>query len=241
MELPPLHEGTFVERINRFLGLVRLNGEEILCFIPNPGRMEELLLKNATVYLVRENYQQRSTESKQTPSKESGRKTEYDLFGVLEGNTFVCIDSRLPSRLFSEAIETGGIEEFDGYMVEKKEPRFKDVRFDLLLMGKEVCVVETKSCTLVVDGTAMFPDAPTERGRKHLYRLIEARNSGMRAVVVFVIQRDDAFRLSPNKKTDPEFALTLFHAMNSGVETLAYLTRKDENRLYLAERIPVEV
>lgn len=241
MELPPLYEGTFVERINRFLGLVHLNGEEILCFIPNPGRMEELLLKDATVYLVRKNYRQRSIESKQTLHEKSGRKTKYDLFGVLEGDTFVCIDSRLPPKLFSEAIETGEIEEFDGYVIEKKEPRFRDVRFDLLLIGKEVCVVETKSCTLVVDNTAMFPDAPTERGRKHLYRLIEARDSGMRAVVVFVVQRDDADRLSPNKKTDPEFASTLFHAMNSGVEVLAYLTQKDENRLYMSEQIPVEV
>jgi len=130
-----------IGRPNRFLGVVELNGESVECFIPNPGRMHELMVPGTKVYLIHR------------PGDH--RKTDYDLTLVEYSNTLVSIDSRLPNHMLREAITENRFSEFQGYRVERAEPTFHDSRLDLLLSdGANQALVEAKSCTLVEDGIA---------------------------------------------------------------------------------------
>ncbi len=227
MDLGFLKKGKFLKRLNRFLGAVEVDGKESLCFIPNPGRLQELLKNGSEVYL-----------------KEVGgqkRKTTFDLVAVMSGDVFVSVDSRLPSKLFAEAIDKGVLEEFRGCSFTRFEPGFEDVRFDVELSCQSRCLVETKSCTLVVDGVALFPDAPTVRGKRHMEMLAEAKKRGLRSAVVIVIQRDDARVFRPNEETDPDFSMALKRAVREGVEVYAYLTEFENNTLFLTHPVEVDV
>ncbi len=227
MDLGVLKKGIFRERYNRFLGAVEVDTKIYLCFIPNPGRLQELLKNGAEIYL------------KEVSG--SKRKTSFDLVAVRFNNVFVSIDSRLPPRLFAEAIRDGSLEEFSGCAISGFEPGFEGVRFDIELICRSRCFVETKSCTLVEDGVALFPDAPTERGRKHVEMLIEARKRGIRSVIAIIIQRNDADVFRPNKETDPEFSEALKKAVVNGVEVYAYLTEFRDNSLFLSNSVEVDV
>jgi len=153
--------GVFQERPNRFLALVRLGDVTVPCFVPNPGRLLELLVLGVRVLL------------KEVLKEE--RKTPYDLIGVWKDGQKVSIDSRVPNKLMLEALRNGDLEEFSEYDVVKPEWSYNHTRFDFFLTnGTEKCVLEVKSCTLVVNGRALFPDAPTERGRRHMLALIDA-------------------------------------------------------------------
>jgi len=214
-------------RRNRFLGCVDLAGKRVECFIPNPGRMHELMVPGARVYLCH-----RSGEN---------RKTGYDLTMVQLGETLVSIDSRLPNQLLMEAITGGKLPEFRGYHVERTEPRLRDSRLDLLLCrGAEQMLVEVKSCTLVEEGVAYFPDAPTRRGARHMKVLSEAREKG-RAAVCFIIQRDDALVWSPNKEMDPRFTENLRAAVDNGVEVYAYICSVTLDGVEILRRVPVSL
>lgn len=206
--LDRLVPAVFKERPNRFLGVVEVGGEETLCFIPNPGRMEELLYPSSKVYLMK------------MPSE--ARKTRYDLILVNLKGTLVSIDSRLPNRLVAEAIQLSNFSEFQGLRIEKKEPLFGGSRLDFLLTGdSDQLFLEVKSCTLVRDGTGLFPDAPTQRGSRHLKTLASGLTVG-RSAILFVIQRPDAKNLRPNDATDPEFGKNLSLVKDLGVEICAY-------------------
>ncbi|MEM2936531.1 MAG: DNA/RNA nuclease SfsA [Candidatus Bathyarchaeia archaeon] len=146
--------GTFQKRPNRFLALVRVNGTVVPCFLPNPGRLHELLVPDVKVIL------------KEAP--EGDRKTPYDLIGVWANDHKISVDSRVPNQLLLEALRNQELEEFSMYRVVKPEWSFGHTRFDFLLTdGVKKCLLEAKSCTLVEGGRALFPDAPTERGRRH--------------------------------------------------------------------------
>jgi len=150
----PLTPATFKARLNRFLGEVEIEGRRALCFIPNPGRMEELLRIDARIHLLER--------------IKGVRKTRYDLVLVDTDGTLVSIDSRTPNTVVAEAIETGRLPEFRGLRIEKRELTFGDSRLDLRLAGcSSSLMLEVKSCTLVEDGVGFFPDAPTKRGRRH--------------------------------------------------------------------------
>jgi len=182
---------TFKARPNRFLGEVEIDGDRVLCFIPNPGRMEELLHPDANVYLL------------EKPSEH--RKTGFDLVLVDLCGTLVSVDSRMPNKVVAEAIETRRMPVFRGLRIAKREPVFEDSRLDFRLVDAQTSMLlEVKSCTLVRDETGLFPDAPTERGRRHLRTLVRALEVG-RAAMTFLIQRSDAVSLRPNEETDPRF------------------------------------
>lgn len=223
----PLLKATFEDRPNRFLGTVRVDDRRVSCYIPNPGRMEELLIPGTEVYL-----------SEKAPVH---RKTSYDLVLVKKGGTLVSIDSRIPNKFMAEFIEKGLIREFDGYGIGRQEYTFGDSRLDFLLtQGAEKMFLEVKSCTLVVGGVALFPDAPTKRGSRHLRALISGLAQG-RASVAFVIQRDDASTLRPNEATDPVFAETIREAERKGVEVYAYSSNVTLEGITIKKRVQVNL
>jgi sugar fermentation stimulation protein A len=152
----------------------------------------------------------------------------------------VSIDTRVPNRLVREALRNSDLPELTGYQGIQPEYRYGHSRLDFLLTRDEArCLVEVKSCTLVEDGVARFPDAPTARGRRHLAELITAKQEGMRACVLFVVQREDAQWFTPNDATDPAFGMMLRRAVQEGVEAYAYLAPLGGHTIVLHGRIEV--
>jgi sugar fermentation stimulation protein A len=221
----PLIPAVFIERPNRFLGIVEIEGRTTQCFIPNPGRMRELLHPGARVHLLR---------------KESeARKTDYDLALVDHNGVLVSIDSRVPNKVVSEAIAEGKTPEFRGLSLHRMEYTYLDSRLDILLKGEGgQLLLEVKSCTLVEGTTALFPDAPTKRGTRHLRTLQRGLTKG-RAAILFLIQRGDSQSFRPNTSTDPDFAETLREVTSIGVETYAYTSEVTERGVYISHRVPI--
>ena len=219
---------TFIDRPNRFTIIARHGSRRLKCYFPNPGRMKELLRPNTKLAI------QASMSSK------SARTTAYDTVAVRSGRRWVSIDSRVPNKLVEEALESGRLREFQSYTEVKEEFTYNRSRFDFLLESEDSsCLLEVKSCTLVVEGVGIFPDAPTARGSKHLLDLVKAKKSGYRACMLFVIQRDDATSFSPNQKTDPRFCSTLNWAIGKGVEVYAKRCKFSRFDLTLDANVPV--
>jgi sugar fermentation stimulation protein A len=208
---------------------VACDGGEVAAHVPNTGRMRELLRPGARAFL--------------TPAPEgSARKTEFDLTLIEKGRELVSVDSRLPNLLLHEAAEAGSLPQFAGYAEIRREVVFEDSRIDLLLSGGcGQLYIEAKSVNLVEAGLALFPDAPTERGRKHLGTLAKAVAQGHRAAVVFVIQRQDAVALSPYRDADPLFSDALSDAVALGVEAYAYTCRVSTKEIEIDESVPVRL
>ncbi len=205
-----LAPAVFIRRLNRFTVLVEKEGRMEMAHLPNSGRMEELLVTGADV-MVR-------------PGIGANRKTSLDFSLVRYEGRWVSVDSQLPNRLIQKALKERVLSPFTLYGKIRKEYTYGASRLDFYLEGEgPPCLMEVKSVNLVIDGIAMFPDAPTSRGTRHLQELISARKEGYRSAVVFVIQRDDAISFSPNKGTDPYFALNLKKARHAGVEVYAYI------------------
>ena len=217
----------FQSRPNRFLGVVLVDGVETLCFIPNPGRMKELLYRGALVYLI--------------PVQSETRKTQYNLVLVDHQGTLVSVDSNVPNKVVREAVDRGIIEPFKEFRVKKAEYTFGESRLDFLLESDSGnLLLEVKSCTLIRDGVALFPDAPTKRGSRHLRTLTRGLTQG-RSAVFFLIQRPDANRFMPNMETDPDFAANLKEANGEGVEVYAYSSRVDFDGVFLGSRVPIDL
>ena len=216
----------FLERTSRFTVIAERDGRLLDCFLANPGRLKELLVRGHSLLL-------------RSATFGGSRKTGFDVIGVCLNGKVVTLDSRIPNALIEEALCAGSLREFLGYRVVRSEPAFGSGGFDFLLEPK--CFVEVKSCTLVKNGVALFPDAPTARGRRHLLEMIEALRQGYRCVIIFVVQRDDAMVFRPNSDTDPEFSKALQKACSSGVEAIAYAARYADRLIELGRRIKVEV
>ncbi|MBS3794443.1 MAG: DNA/RNA nuclease SfsA [Candidatus Thorarchaeota archaeon] len=219
-------EAQFLSRPNRFLGIVGLKGNEFQAFIPNPGRMEELMIKGKTVYL------------RYLPSPK--RKTDYDLIVVKHRGILVSIDSRLPNQFVGHLLEQEELPSFSQYCEVKSEPSMFGGRFDFRLYGGSIdSIIEVKSCTLVNSGVASFPDAPTKRGARHMMHLVEVLHEGIadRACVIFVIQRPDATVFTPNDRTDPKFGKALRDAHEEGVEIMVLLTKLENWKLELLKEL----
>jgi sugar fermentation stimulation protein A len=210
MRLPAnLVPGIFVRRRNRFAADVVVDGEPCLAHVPNSGRMAELLVQGAAVLLAR------------APAA-SARRTAYSLTLVRHQGRGVGVDSRLPPALVVEAWRQGLLPLPGAYDRVQREVRLGRSRLDLRFDGPDgCCYVEAKSVTLVVDGVALFPDAPTARGAKHLGELADAVSLGHGAAVVFVVQRDDAEAMAPHAAADPRFAEALRRAAVQGVGVYA--------------------
>jgi len=220
--------GLFVERLNRFAALVEIDGLTQRVFVPNSGRMKELLVPGARVWL--QHYPL------------AHRTTAYDLVVVEHGKTMVCIDSRMPNRLLEKALTAGAIEGFAGFTGFKREPALGNSRLDFMLeYGSRQVFIEAKSVTLVANGEARFPDAPTPRGARHLAELTRQVSQGERAAVLFLIQRDDAVRFSSNDATDPDFGRALRLASRTGVEVQAWTCLVEPGQVCLGGRIPYRI
>ncbi len=223
-------KGTLVKRYKRFLAdCILENGEEITAHCPNSGRMTGCVAEGAPVILSK--------------SDNPKRKYAHTLELVKMPSSWVCANTNQANRVGFEAIRDGLISELAGYENIKAEvtyPQSKS-RVDIELTDEKLgrCFVEIKSCTLVEDGVAMFPDAPTVRGQKHLDELVEIKQLGIRPVVLFLIMRNDAQSFTPAKEIDPKFAEKLSSAVAKGVEVLAYHVDVQLGTFSLKEKIPV--
>lgn len=221
-------EGVFLKRVNKFLTIVKVEKSGVPCFLPDPGRLQELLYPGVRVLLA-------------DRQKES-RKTRYDLIAVYYGGQWISLDSRIPNKLVFEALEKKFFDEFREYSTIIPEFKFHNSRIDFLLRNEEKrCLVEVKSCTTVIDGVAFFPSAPTLRGRRHLIELMSALGEGYRSCIIFVVQRTDANVLRPYDFVDHKFGETLREASNRGVEIYAYFSEFVEKEIKIRGKIPVDL
>ena len=197
--------GIFLARPNRFIAHVQIQGETEIVHVKNTGRCRELLPVGAEVWCQK--------------SDNPSRKTKYDLITVRKGNRLINMDSQAPNLAAKEWLAAGGLGEIQNLRAETKHG---DSRFDFSFVkdGKQ-CFLEVKGVTLETDGVCAFPDAPTERGAKHLRGLTEAVKDGYGGYVLFVIQMADVKYLHPNDATDPEFGKALREAAANGVNVLA--------------------
>ena len=229
MRFPPLVEGRFIKRLNRFAALVDVERREYLAHVPNSGRMRELLVPGYRVLLV-------------PAPPGSQRKTVFDLALVDTGGVLSSADARLPNKLVAEALNSSRLPQFSEYPNVRAESVFGESRLDFMLHGKAGrCYIETKSVTLVEQGVGLFPDAPTLRGVKHLHSLMSAKAQGYRAAVIFVIQREDANAFAPHDTADPLLGSTLREAVKAGVEAYAFRCQVDERHIVLADSIPIRL
>jgi sugar fermentation stimulation protein A len=219
-------QGVFRKRVNRFAAQVDIDANPCLVHVPNPARLSELLVPGAQVLLC----------------KAGGPKTSYKLYGVVQGKTVVGIDSRFPNALFEQVIKDKSLPEFAGWTIQQKEYAFNDSRIDFLLdkEGKKR-LVEVKSCSLVMDGVALFPDVPTERGLRHVRTLTDSVNHGFEPCVVWIVQRPDAEFLTPNVRVQPQLQDALKEGLAMGLRLYAYKARIDGLEMSIMGRIPVRV
>jgi len=205
------------------------DGHQIVVHVANTGRMAELMTETNPMYVA-------------PVKRRQNRKTAYDLALVRYRDVLVGVDSRMPNLIMREAIQESILAEFRGYETIKSEVTYGGSRLDFRLSGAApVTYLETKSVNLVRDGVALFPDAPTQRGKKHLDTLLSIVESGYRASAVFVIQRSDAKSFKPNAVADSDFAKVLTAANSAGVDTYAYNCEVNLGEIRIASRVPVEL
>jgi sugar fermentation stimulation protein A len=221
-----LVEGIFLERVNRFLARVEVDGREVGVHVANSGRMKELFVPGWRV-LVR-------------PVSGDHRKTKFDLVLVDMGDALASADAQMPNPLLAEGVANGHLQQFAGYTDMRREVIFGDSRLDLMLEGPSGrCYIEAKSVTLVTNGVGLFPDAPTIRGAKHLRTLETVLEAGHRAAVVFVVQRPDASAFATSDPSDPDLADALRSAVAAGVEAYAYNCEVTERSIRLDQALPI--
>lgn len=212
----------FLERCNRFSALVEINGVREIVHVKNTGRCRELLQPGKTVMLQR--------------VQNSARKTQYDLISVYkDGLGWVNIDSQAPNHVVREWLESG--ESIFG-RIDFLRPEFTygSSRMDFYLeCAKRRILMEVKGCTLEVDGIGYFPDAPTQRGIKHLRELAEAVKKGYESYIAFVIAMPGVTKVRPNVQTHPEFAMALSEAVEAGVKVLHLPCVVGQDELYVVK------
>lgn len=211
MKYKSIVKGIFLSRPNRFIAKVNIDGREETVHVKNTGRCRELLIPGCTVYL----------EKAESPL----RKTPYDLIAVEKntgnGSILINMDSQLPNACCAEFLPLSGLFSPDAKI--KREVKFGSSRFDICVTEADRrSFVEVKGVTLERDGLALFPDAPTERGVKHINELISAKNQGFGAYIIFIIQMTGVHTFSPNTEMHPEFAEALKKAQKEGVKILAF-------------------
>ena len=227
----PLLPARFVRRDNRFRAQVERDGHLLAAHMPNSGRLGELFTPGATVWVA-------------PHQDQAARKTACDLALVEYAGVLVSVDARLPNRLVAEALAEDRLAPLAGYATVRPEARAGSSRLDFLLddgpdPAAPRCWLEVKSVTLVQDGMALFPDAPTTRGVKHLEVLAALRRAGERVAVGFVIQRTDAVGFGLHPTADPIFAATLRRVHREGVEVYAWRCAVDRDAIQLTDQVPV--
>lgn len=224
MRYQNIREAEFISRPNRFIAKIKINGAEEICHVKNTGRLGEILKKGCRVY-VGECF-------------DSGRKTKFDLIAAESENQIINIDSQAPNKVVGEWLSKSGC--FYDIRLQKPECKFRNSRFDFYLEadGKKI-FIEVKGVTLKRGEVALFPDAPTERGVKHLTELCECVDEGYDAYVIFVAKMKGVRSFSPNEATHPEFAEALRKAKNKGVKILCVDCRVESDLLEINSFIDV--
>lgn len=213
--------GTFISRPNRFIAKVNIDGMEHTVHVKNTGRCKELLVPGCTVFLEK--------------SDNPNRKTLYDLVAVVKGDRVINMDSQAPNTVFARWVK----KQLPAAFI-KREHTYKDSRFDCYIETEtDKIFVEVKGVTLEENGCVRFPDAPTERGIKHIKGLVDAVENGYKAAVFFVIQMEDVISFSPNYETQPQFGRALKDAEKAGVKILAYSCKVTPDSLEIDKAVPV--
>lgn len=206
-------KGKFISRPNRFIAYAEINGKEEICHVKNTGRCRELLIPGADIILEK--------------SDNPNRKTKFDLVSVYKNGRLINMDSQAPNKIAAELLP----KLFPHYII-KSEQKYKNSRFDFYMESENTkAFVEVKGVTLEKDNIVMFPDAPTERGIKHINELIYAVENSYDAYILFIIQLNGVKYLTPNYKTHHEFGETLKLAEQKGVKILAYDCIVKENEI----------
>ena len=220
----------FISRPNRFIAYCEVEGSVETVHVKNTGRCRELLVPDATVYL--------------SVSDNPERKTKFDLIAVeketARGRILINMDSQAPNAAAYEWVMAGGI--FGNGAEVRREVTYGNSRFDLYVeQGERRAFIEVKGVTLESDGVASFPDAPTERGIKHLHELIAAKNDGYEAYVLFVVQMKGIRAFRPNDETHKAFGDALRYAASSGVKILAYDCKVEPDKMVIDAPINIEL
>lgn len=219
----------FINRPNRFQAFVEYEGEVVMAHVPNTGRIKEILVPGCMVILRKED--------------NPARKTMYSLIAAYKGTSLINIDSQIPNRVVEEALLEGRIEELKAYKHVKREKFYKKSRFDFLLENDEgdKYYLEVKGVTLEHEGKASFPDAVTERGSRHIQELMEAKEEGFGAGIIFVLQMENMISFTPAWGRDPFFSSTLKKADEFGIDILAYECKVTETSLDLSTSVKVKI
>ena len=230
MTYPNIHPGIFIKRPNRFIAHVEVDGAEEICHVKNTGRCRELLVPGAKVWLVE--------------SDNPERKTRFDLVAVekvrADGTLLINMDSQAPNHIFREWAEAGNFR--PGLKILRGETTYGNSRFDFYWEDSEKRgFVEIKGVTLEHDGVVRFPDAPTERGVKHLEELISAKAAGYEAAVCFIVQMEGMDHLEPNDATHPAFGDALRKCAAAGVEVFALECETAPGYVKAVREIPIKL
>lgn len=221
-----IHEAVFLDRPNRFIAHILLNGQTQVCHVKNTGRCRELLLPGAEIFVQH--------------SANPARKTAYDLIAVRKGERLINMDAAAPNRVFGQWLAAGG----PGFVPELIRPErvHGHSRFDFYFEhGGRKAFAEVKGVTLEENGVVRFPDAPTERGVKHLHGLIRCVQEGFEAWAVFIIQMKGVKYFEPNRDTHPEFAEALAQAAQAGVKLIALDCDVEKDSLNAADPVAIRL
>lgn len=226
MKYESIVKGEFLSRPNRFIARVLIDGKEETVHVKNTGRCRELLTDRAEVFL--------------SLSSNPQRKTKYDLIAVRKGKKLINMDSQIPNDVTEEYLKKGKL--FSENAIIRREVTHGKSRFDFYIEdGSDRIFLEVKGVTLENDGVAMFPDAPTERGVKHINELTSLASKGYKAYILFVIQTEDVFLFKPNDATHKAFGDALRNAKKSGVNIIAMNCTVTENSIEMLKKIEVEL
>ncbi len=228
MRYENIKKAKFLARPNRFIAHAELDGQEVICHVKNTGRCRELLIPGETTVYIQDH------------GEDTKRKTRYSLIGVEKGNLMINMDSQAPNKVVKEWIQAG--EFLPGITFMKPEKKYGNSRFDFYLeQGEKKIFLEVKGVTLEEDGVAMFPDAPTERGVKHIEELISCKEDGYDAYIVFVVQMAGMKVFRPNEKTQPEFGEALRKARSHGVDIIVKNCIVTPDELKITDSLPFEL
>lgn len=230
MKYTKIKKGRFISRPNRFIAKVNIDGIEEIVHVKNTGRCKELLLDNATVYLYE--------------SDNLARKTKYDLIAVEKetksGTIIINMDSQVPNDVVEEWLKSGALFSKDATI--RREFTYNKSRFDFYIEDNaHKAFLEVKGVTLENDGVASFPDAPTERGIKHINELVSAIKEGYEAYILFVIQMKGVYKFTPNDITHKAFGDALRNAQKAGVKVLAVDCIVSPDKISIDNMIPIEL
>lgn len=225
----PLIKGYLIKRYKRFLADIKLDdGSIVVAHCTNSGSMKSCIEEGAEVYL--------------SPAKDPNRKTKYTWEMILINNNWVGINTMHPNLIVYEAVKNNKITRLTPYTNVKREVKFEDSRFDIYAENNtEKCFIEVKNVSMKEGNYALFPDAKTTRGQKHLKTLMEVKKQGMRAVMIYIIQRSDVDIFAPAKEIDPDYALLLKQAYEDGVEIIPLQVKVSPEEIKIQKEIPFEL